>query len=119
QMNGEELPLSHGYPLRLVVPGWYAMASVKWVHRLVLTSQPFHGYYQSIDYAIWQDVAGIPTRVPITTMLPKAAIARPTANEILPLLLPFRIQGAAWSGDAEVVMVEVSTDGGQSWCKAQ
>jgi DMSO/TMAO reductase YedYZ molybdopterin-dependent catalytic subunit len=119
QMNGETLPLAHGYPLRLVVPGWYAMASVKWVQRLIVTGKRFHGYYQSVDYAIWERIGGIPTRVPITTMFPKAAIARPTVGEALPLHQPFRIAGAAWGGDAQIVKVEVSTDGGRNWCPAQ
>jgi DMSO/TMAO reductase YedYZ molybdopterin-dependent catalytic subunit len=119
QMNGEPLSLAHGYPLRLVVPGWYAMASVKWVQRLIVTKQPFHGYYQSVDYAVWDRMNGAPSRVPITTMLPKAAIARPTTDEVLSVRSPFRIHGAAWSGDAEITKVEVSTDGGKQWCLAQ
>lgn len=119
QMNGEALPPSHGYPLRLIVPGWYAMASVKWVTRLLVTDKAFHGYYQSVDYAFWQRVDGVPTRVPITTMPPKAAIAQPAIDEVLPLHTPIRIHGAAWSGDAQVVKVEVSTDGGQTWDTAQ
>jgi DMSO/TMAO reductase YedYZ molybdopterin-dependent catalytic subunit len=119
QMNGEELSVAHGYPLRLIVPSWYAMASVKWVKRLIVTSKPFHGYYQSTEYALWERIDGTPTRVPITTLQPKASIARPTVDEALPLHTPIRIHGAAWSGDAEVAKVEISTDGGQRWHLAQ
>jgi DMSO/TMAO reductase YedYZ molybdopterin-dependent catalytic subunit len=119
QMNGEDLSRQHGYPLRLVVPGWYGMASVKWVTRLIVTSKPFHGYYQSVDYALWERVDGIPTRVPITAMQTKAAIARPAPHEEIPLHTPCRIHGAAWSSEAEIACVEVSVDGGKSWNEAQ
>jgi DMSO/TMAO reductase YedYZ molybdopterin-dependent catalytic subunit len=119
EMNGEPLSVAHGAPLRLVVPGWYAMASVKWVQRLVVTATPFNGYYQSVDYARWVRVDGMPTRVPITDMQPKAAIARPTVDEVLPLNQPFCMRGAAWSGGATVVKVEISADGGEHWAEAQ
>jgi DMSO/TMAO reductase YedYZ molybdopterin-dependent catalytic subunit len=118
-MNGEALSLAHGYPLRLIVPGWYGMASVKWVTRLIVTAKPFHGYYQSIDYALWERVDGIPTRVPITTMQTKASIARPECQEEIPLHTPFCINGAAWSGTDEIAKVEISVDAGQSWHPAQ
>jgi DMSO/TMAO reductase YedYZ molybdopterin-dependent catalytic subunit len=118
-MNGEPLPLAHGAPLRLIVPGWYGMASVKWVQRLLVTDRPFHGYYQSIDYAIWQRIDGIPTRVPITTMQTKAAIARPEAHDVIALHAPFSLHGAAWSGDSRIVQVEVSLDGGERWDTAR
>ncbi len=119
QMNGEELPLEHGYPLRLVVPGWYGMASVKWVTRLIVTPKPFHGYYQSVDYALWERIDGIPTRAPISALQTKAAIARPAPQEEIPLHTPYRVYGAAWSSDAEIAKVEVSVDGGKSWYEAQ
>ncbi len=119
QMNGEALSLAHGSPLRLIVPSWYAMASVKWVTRLILTAKPFHGYYQSIDYALWERIDGIPTRIPITTMQTKSSIARPALNEVIPLQTPFRVHGAAWSGDAEIAKVEISVDEGKTWNLAQ
>jgi hypothetical protein len=95
------------------------MASVKWVQRLIVTRTKFHGYFQSTDYAYWKQVDGVPTRVPITTMQPKAAIACPTAGDEVPRHTPFRIHGAAWGGDAPIARVEVSTDGGASWHTAQ
>ena len=49
-MNGEELPVHHGYPLRLVVPGWYAVASVKWLTEIQLTGRPFRGHFQADRY---------------------------------------------------------------------
>src|SRR5438067_12032588 len=74
-MNGEPLSAAHGFPLRAVVPGWYGMASIKWLQRMIITDQPFNGYYQSIDYAFWRrDEAG-PALVPLPTMQVKAEIA--------------------------------------------
>jgi DMSO/TMAO reductase YedYZ molybdopterin-dependent catalytic subunit len=56
-MNGEPLTPSHGFPLRAVVPGWFGMAAVKWLQRIIVTDKPFNGYYQSIDYTYWQEAA--------------------------------------------------------------
>ena len=118
QMNGEPLPLSHGAPLRAIVPGWYGMASVKWLRRIIVTDQPFQGYFQTVDYAYWADHAGIPTRVPISRMRVKSQIARPGWHEIVPAGRPYRIAGAAWTGDSDVTRVEVSTDAGMTFANA-
>ena len=114
-MNGREITPPHGYPLRAIVPGWYGMASVKWVSEIKVTAQPFHGYYQSIDYAYWRRDAGEPSLVPITELQVKAQIARPGPAERVPLGTPYVIRGAAWSSDAEIAQVEISTDGGSTW----
>ena len=58
KMNGEDLPPEHGFPVRAIVPGWYAMASVKWLQRIIVTDRPFTGYYQTLDYAYWQRRGG-------------------------------------------------------------
>src|SRR4029077_17434819 len=47
RMNGKELPINHGFPVRVVVPGWYGMASVKWLKRIRVTDRPFHGFFQT------------------------------------------------------------------------
>lgn len=57
-MNGEDLSVDHGYPLRAIVPGYYGMASVKWLSDIVATTQPFQGYWQTSDYAYWADAGG-------------------------------------------------------------
>ncbi|MCC2671934.1 MAG: sulfite oxidase, partial [Armatimonadetes bacterium] len=119
QMNGAELSPDHGFPLRLIVPGWYGMACIKWLHRIVVLEQPFQGYFQSVDYAIWERQHGIPTRVPLGEMTIKAQIARPYCGEALPVGRPYRVFGAAWAGESEVQQVEVSTDNGQSWSDAR
>ncbi len=118
-MNGEELTVDHGYPLRVVVPGHYGMASVKWLTDIVAVTQPFQGYWQTIDYAWWDDSGGMPVRRPLGEMMPKAQIARPGVHEKLPTGQPYTVVGAAWAGDTEVAEVSVSADGGASWAKAE
>ena len=119
KMNGADLPRAHGFPLRAVVLGWYGMASVKWLTRLVVTDRPFEGFFQTIDYAYWERQQGLPDLKPITEIEVKALVARPAAGEILEAEKAYRVRGAAWAGSAEVVKVEVSTDGGTTWAAAR
>src|SRR5262249_44433886 len=82
RMNGKELPPAHGFPVRAVVAGWYGMASVKWLKRIIVTDRPFNGYFQNMAYTIWERRHGQPTLVPVTEVDVKAQIARPTGNEL-------------------------------------
>ena len=70
--------------LRAVVAGWYGMASVKWLGRIVVTERPYHGYDQTTDYAVWETRDGLPSLTPITIIDVKASIARPAPGEKLP-----------------------------------
>jgi DMSO/TMAO reductase YedYZ molybdopterin-dependent catalytic subunit len=115
KMNGENLPPEHGFPVRAIVPGWYAMASVKWLQRIIVTDRPFTGYYQSIDYAYWDRRDNIAELKPLSEIQVKAEIARPTEDEIVPANTSVRARGAAWTCDAEITKVELSTDGGATW----
>lgn len=115
KMNGEELTPAHGSPLRVIVPGWYGMASVKWLTRIIASAQPFNGYYQTIDYATWERGAGGPTLVPITEMQVKAQIARPGFADAVRAGQTYQVRGAAWTSAAEITKVEISTDGGETW----
>jgi DMSO/TMAO reductase YedYZ molybdopterin-dependent catalytic subunit len=119
RMNGEALSVAHGFPLRAVVAGWFGMASVKWLQRIVVTDRPFNGYDQTTDYAIWERRNGLPSLTPLTGMELKASIARPSAGEVVPAGKPYRIYGAAWAGESDVSKVEVSTDGGKTWAAAR
>jgi len=119
EMNGRPLPVSHGFPVRAIVPEWFAVASVKWLKRLVVVSKPFSGYFQTIDYAYWRHEAGFVERVPLTTMLVKSQIARPQFRESVSAGSTYRITGAAWAGESNVGRVEVSSDGGNSWGDAR
>jgi DMSO/TMAO reductase YedYZ molybdopterin-dependent catalytic subunit len=119
KMNGEVLPALHGFPLRAMVGGWYGMASVKWLQRIVVTDKPFHGYDETTDYSYWEKRDGLPTMVPLTEMVVKASIARPAAGELLLVDRPFRVHGAAWAGESEIAKVELSTDGGKTWTETK
>ena len=114
-MNGEPLGAAHGFPLRAVVPGWYGMASIKWLQRVIVTDQPFNGYYQSIDYAYWQRRESGPALIPLTEMQVKAEIAHPENNELVRAKENYLVKGAAWTADAVVTKVEISCNGGKSW----
>lgn len=119
QMNGEELPPAHGYPVRAIVPGHYGMASVKWLKRIVVSERPFHGYFQTFMYSIWQRRDGLADLVPVGEIQVKSQIARPAFHEIVPAKSKYRIFGAAWTGEAKIEKVEVSTDGGKQWAQAE
>src|SRR5438105_1026387 len=115
KMNGSDLPSEHGFPVRAIVPGWYAVASIKWLQRIIVTDQPFTGYYQTIDYAYWDRRAEVPDLTPLTEMQIKAQIARPAQGETVPANSSLRVHGAAWTSDGEIRKVELSTDGGLTW----
>jgi DMSO/TMAO reductase YedYZ molybdopterin-dependent catalytic subunit len=120
QMNGEPLSASHGFPLRAIVPGWYGMASVKWLTRIIVADRVFRGYFQSSDYTFWEQRDGLPVQLlPVGEVEVKAEIARPVLHEVVPANSVYRVHGAAWTGESEIVQVEVSTDGGANWQAAQ
>ena len=119
EMNGEKLPATHGFPLRAIVPGWYAMASVKWLRRIIVTEKPFNGFYQSLDYTYWDRSGALPTLAPLREQQTKAEIARPEQGETIAANSVYRIHGAAWSGTGEIMRVEISIDSGQSWKDAR
>jgi DMSO/TMAO reductase YedYZ molybdopterin-dependent catalytic subunit len=122
EMNGAPLAPQHGFPLRLLVPGWYGMTSVKWLGRITAVDRPFEGYQQTHSYRVRQeeDEAG----EPLSRMLPRALMAPPgfpefaTRSRIVPAG-PCLLEGRAWSGLGEVEAVEISTDGGASWDAAE
>jgi DMSO/TMAO reductase YedYZ molybdopterin-dependent catalytic subunit len=118
KMNGADLPAEHGFPLRAVVAGWFGMASVKWLRRIFVTEQPFRGFWQTLDYSYFIREHGIPAVRPISELLVKASIARPAEGEVVPAKSAHRVFGAAWTGEADVTKVEVSTDGSQGWHEA-
>lgn len=119
RMNGADLTAAHGQPLRAIVPGWYGMASVKWLTRLVVTDRPFRGYFHTLDYAYFERRHGQPTLETVTELQVKAQIARPYAGEVIAAGRPFRVFGAAWTGESEVDRVDVSTDDGRTWNAAR
>jgi len=115
EMNGEKLSAPHGFPLRAIVPGWYAMASVKWLRRIVVTDKPFNGFYQSLDYSYWDRSGPLPTLAPLAEQQTKTEIARPENGETIAANSSYRVHGAAWSGTGEITRVELSVDSGRTW----
>ncbi|MFE4458880.1 molybdopterin-dependent oxidoreductase [Nocardia tengchongensis] len=122
EMNGAPLPPQHGFPIRLIVPGWYGMAHVKWLREVTVTATPFTGFQQAVAYRIRQEPGE--TGEPVTRILPRALLVPPgfpdymsRARVVRPGPVP--LEGRAWSGQARIVRVEVSTDDGHSWHEAE
>ncbi|MEV7633705.1 sulfite oxidase [Microbacterium sp. NPDC089318] len=119
-MNGGDLPPQHGYPLRLVVPGWYGMASVKWLESIEVVTTAFTGYQQAVAYRYQDsaDDAGTPvSRIRVRSlMVPPGIPDFLTRNRTL-VPGPVLLQGRAWSGGGAVTGVEVGIDG--TWLPAQ
>jgi DMSO/TMAO reductase YedYZ molybdopterin-dependent catalytic subunit len=106
RMNDAPLTPMHGAPVRLVVPGWYGMASVKWVTAIDAVRTPFHGYFQQQRYVF--DVDG---RIePVRRMRVKSIITEPRAGASCPRELLLR--GWAWSGDGPITRVQIMPGGG-------
>ena len=115
EMNGEVLTSDHGFPLRLMVPRWYGMASVKWLTRINVLEQPFYGFFQQRRYVmIKEGPEGSLEREPVTALKVKSLIVSPRHGEVIQPGT-CTIRGFAWSGEGEVKSVAVSTDGGRYW----
>jgi DMSO/TMAO reductase YedYZ molybdopterin-dependent catalytic subunit len=117
-MNGEVLEPSHGYPLRLLVPGWYGVASVKWLARIEAVTTPFQGYYQTAKYTVKHRTGGGVRTDVVGPMPVKSEITRPVDGSVLGIGAN-RLFGMAWAGEHAVGAVEVSVDGGVSWQRAE
>ena len=119
EMNGEPLTPFHGYPVRLVVPGWFGMASVKWLLKVTLTDRPFDGFFQSRRYVmIDEGPEESLIREPVSTLKVKSLITNPRHGEVIGEGT-YTIRGRAWTGDGVISKVEVSTDGGNTWREAR
>jgi DMSO/TMAO reductase YedYZ molybdopterin-dependent catalytic subunit len=120
-MNGAPLPPQHGYPLRLLVPGWYGMASVKWLTMIEAISEPFTGYQMTKSYRYSREAED--PGEPVMLIKPRALMIPPgfpdfatrvrivNAGSVL-------LRGRAWAGRFGITRVEVSTDSGSSWIDA-
>ena len=111
EMNGEPLPIEHGAPVRLIVPGWYGMASVKWVRRIAALKSEFEGYFQTYKYVarFLDGSSRLITRMKVKSMITSPAQRHNTAYETI------RLTGFAWSGESRIKKVEISTDSGYTW----
>jgi len=116
-MNGEPLPLQHGHPLRLVVPGWYAVASVKWLTEIELVATPLEAFYQTERYYFEWTRDGTTVTEPVRLQRVRSVITSPTDGDEIDTG-DVTIRGVAWSGAAPISGVEVSVGDGP-WQAAQ
>jgi sulfane dehydrogenase subunit SoxC len=121
ELNGEPLPVEHGFPARLVVPGYYGTNSVKWLWRLCLADRRADGLFASElyndDLSDADVAAGLPKRGPVWAIAPDSIIVTPPPDAVLAKREPVEISGWAWSF-REIEAVEVSTDGGENFARA-
>jgi len=122
EMNGEPLPPQHGYPLRLLVPGWYGMTSVKWLERIEALAEPFQGYQmaRAYRYSQTEDEPG----EAVSLMRVRALMIPPGIPDFLTRTRLVQagtvtLMGKAWAGRLSISRVEVSVDGGSTWSDAQ
>jgi DMSO/TMAO reductase YedYZ molybdopterin-dependent catalytic subunit len=120
-MNGRPLLPQHGAPLRLVVPGWYGMAHVKWLGGIAPATQPFEGHQQAVAYRLRtsEDEAGEPLgRIRVRSlMVPPGVPSFPERTRVVGAG-PVTLEGRAWSGSGAIERVEVSVDGCRTWADA-
>jgi DMSO/TMAO reductase YedYZ molybdopterin-dependent catalytic subunit len=122
EMNGQPLLPQHGFPLRVIVPGWYGMAHVKWLHRIQVLTEPFEGYQNARSYRLAgsEDDPGEPLSKirPRSLMVPPGVPGFPVrTRHVAPG--PTLVLGRAWSGLGAVERVEFSSDGGAGWADAE
>jgi len=124
EMNGMQLPVYHGYPLRALVPGWGGSASVKWLKNINVSEREFGGFYMIDKYRYPKFPVSPGTKVSpmdmavLTDLDVKSIITRPIDGAKVPSR-EMAITGYAWTGEAEIKKVEVSTDIGRTWHKAK
>ena len=121
EMNGAPLLPQHGFPLRLVVPGWYGMQNVKWLTGITVLEEPFGGYQNAVGYRMY-GADGVPGE-PLTRILPRSLMVPPGVPEFMTRERhleagPVTLTGRAWSGYGAIDQVEVSTDNGASFAAA-
>lgn len=121
-MNGAPLPPQHGHPLRLVVPGWYGMAHVKWLREVTVTDTPFTGFQQAVAYRLRHHPED--EGEPVTRIAPRALLVPPGFPDFMSRARvvrpgPVTLEGRAWSGRAPVTRAEVSTDAERTWQEAE
>ena len=127
EMNGEPLPILNGYPLKLVVPGWYATYWVGMLSSIQVLSTPFDGFWMKKAYVVPKDEPNgnerpeaIATNVePISKMNVRSLFVSPEPNEVIAAGRPTGVQGVAFDGGYGITKVELSTDDGKSWRTAK
>ena len=125
-MNGEPLPSLHGFPLRVIVPGWAGDCWVKWLTRIEVSRAQFQGFFMKTAYrhpgkAVKPGLAVDPALMnPVTSLVPKSVIATPTDGTEVEAGKPLVVKGVAWTGgDARVNAVDLTFNGGLTWVQPQ
>ncbi|HEY7593651.1 MAG TPA: sulfite oxidase [Actinophytocola sp.] len=121
EMNGAPLPPQHGAPVRLIVPGWYGMAHVKWLRSVEVLAEPFAGFQNEVAYRLRADADDPGT--PVSRIQPRALVVPPGFPDFMTRRRivdagPVELFGRTWSGRAPVTGVELSVDGGLTWTQA-
>ena len=126
EMNGVTLPVKHGFPLRVVAPGWASDSWVKWLTNITVLDKEFDGFwmknaYRKPDHPIVPGSAMPPEKmVPVTSLRVKSVISTPLDGAAAKLGDAVNVQGVAWSGDkGPITAVDISTDGGRTWKPAE
>jgi DMSO/TMAO reductase YedYZ molybdopterin-dependent catalytic subunit len=121
-MNDQPMPMLNGFPIRLIVPGWYATYWVKALNEINILNEPFKGFWMDKAYRIADNPHANETpdklaadTVPINTMTVRSLIVRPQADDRVSAGKASEIQGIAFDGGKGIAKVEVSTDGGSTW----
>lgn len=125
EMNGAPLPMLNGYPLRLVVPGWYATYWVKSLHKIDVHTTKFDGYWMAKAYRIPKNEHASETpeslakdTVPINRMNVRSLVVRPDSNDVVRSGKTVEIEGISFDGGSGIKTVDVSLDGGNTWKSA-
>jgi DMSO/TMAO reductase YedYZ molybdopterin-dependent catalytic subunit len=118
EMNGEPLPLKHGFPIRALAFGWTGANCVKWLRKITLMERPYEGFFMDKVYRIFQKGEDPKSGSVVTNIKLKSIITQPLRNETLPLGR-IVILGAAYAGEGEVDRVEISLDRGKTWNAAE
>jgi sulfane dehydrogenase subunit SoxC len=117
--NGEPVRIEQGFPFRLIVPGWEAPFSIKYLSHIKVVDQPYHTWNESMNHSILRGDLDGKSRWYHFQFGPKSIITRPSAGLKLERQGYVQITGLAWSGGGVIKQVEVSTDGGKSWKEAK
>jgi DMSO/TMAO reductase YedYZ molybdopterin-dependent catalytic subunit len=117
EMNGEPLPLKHGYPMRSLALGWTGANCIKWLRKITVLAQPYSGFYMDKVYRVFQKGQDPETGAVVTGLKLKSIITQPVDGQKISSGT-VAVLGAAYGGEAEVQTVEVSTDNGKTWAPA-
>ncbi len=118
EMNGAPLPPQHGFPVRVIVPGWYGMTSVKWLTSITVTDKPDEGFQNAVAYRFKADLDDVGE--PVTSIAPRALMVPPGFPDFgsrrrIVEAGPVALSGRAWSGNGPITSVDISTNGGRTW----